>query len=400
MNLTSRQSQPLPEPGADALAHSARLTQHLREVIARAGGYIGFDRYMHEALYAPGLGYYSAGSTKFGAQGDFTTAPEVSSVFGYCLARQCAQVLQVSGGDLLEIGPGTGRLARDILDELHRLNCSPGKYQLLEVSADLRNRQRQLLVPHLNAGAVDVEWLDAPPVLPWRGVILANEVLDALPVRCFEITRGTGADRVLERVVVARDAGFGWDRVPADDALREAVNDIESALAAPMPAGYRSELCMGLTAWLQSLLGQLQEGVVILADYGMPRAEYYLPERREGTLICHYRHRAHDDPFLYPGLQDISAWVDFTAVARATEVAECSVAGFTTQAHFLIGTGLESVMQKQTGGSAEEQMRLASEVKILTLPGEMGERFKFMALAKGYEEALCGFSFRNLQGKL
>lgn len=373
---------------------------HIRAVIENAGGFIGFDRYMREALYAPGLGYYSAGATKFGAHGDFTTAPEVSTVFGQCLARQCAEALGETGGDILEAGPGTGRLAADILLELESVRCEPGRYQLLEVSADLRARQQATLEDLRDACNTQVSWLDAPPGRAWQGVIIANEVLDALPVRCFEIAAGSGRGRILERGVVARDDGFGWDHRPADDALRAAVEHIENSLGAPLPAGYRSEVCLELEGWLQALLENLERGLLLFSDYGLPRREYYLAERGEGTLICHYRHRAHDDPFLYPGLQDISAWVDFTAVAEAADKLALSLAGFTTQAHFLIGAGLEEVMQAKGATSVDAQLRLASEIKTLTLPGEMGERFKFIAFTRESGLKPRGFSFKDMQDKL
>lgn len=355
---------------------------------------------MREALYAPGLGYYSAGAFKFGAGGDFTTAPEVSPVFGNCVARQCAQVLHSSGGEILEIGAGTGQLALDLLDTLARLNCLPQRYRLLEVSADLRERQRAMLAPHLAAGRVEIEWIDQPPTAPWQGVVIANEVLDALPVRCFEVTAGTGSERLLERVVVARQGGFGWDRIPADESVQAAITRIENSLGAQLPAGYRSEFCPELEAWLSAVLENFSNGLVLLSDYGLPRAEYYLSERNDGTLICHYQQRAHDDPFMYPGLQDISAWVDFTAVAEAADSLAFSVAAFTTQAHFLIGAGLEKAMQEFFGDTPEQQLRLASDIRTLTLPGEMGERFKFLALTRGIDLPLAGFSFKDHRGKL
>ncbi len=355
---------------------------------------------MREALYAPGLGYYSAGAHKFGAAGDFTTAPEISPVFGQCVARQCAEALRDQGGSILEVGPGSGRLAADVLDALASLECLPDSYQLLEVSADLRERQQVTLEKHLQSTKTDIEWLDTPGAENWHGVIMANEVLDALPVRCFEITTGSATERVLERVVVARAQGFGWDRIPADTKLRDAVNALEASLDAPLPAGYCSELCIEVEAWLRALLAGFEKGLVLLSDYGLPRAEYYLPERNEGTLICHYRQRAHDDPFLYPGLQDISAWVDFTAVAEAAHKLGLELAGFTTQAHFLIGAGLEDVMQAYTGQTLESQLRLASDIKTLTLPGEMGERFKFIALTKNFDLQPSGFGFKDMREKL
>ena len=305
-----------------------------------------------------------------------------------------------SGSIVLEVGPGTGRLAADVLDGLESQACQPASYQLLEVSADLRQRQREALEKHIQSGKVKIEWLDQPPVASWNGVLIANEVLDALPVRCFEITSGSGFERVLERVVVMRDGSFGWDRIPADEMLRDAVASLEHTLDAPFPAGYRSELCLEMEPWLGEVLANFESGLILFSDYGLPRAAYYLPERNAGTLICHYRQRAHDDPFRYPGLQDISAWVDFTAVAEAGERLGLALAGFTTQAHFLIGAGLEQLMQGFTAKSPEAQLKLASEIKTLTLPGEMGERFKFIALTKNSALRPCGFSFKDMRDKL
>ncbi len=355
---------------------------------------------MREVLYAPGLGYYSAGSAKFGPSGDFTTAPEFSSIFGRCLARQCADLLEELDGQIIELGPGSGRLAHDLLTELATLDAAPAAYRMLEVSADLRSRQQALLAGCGAASRTQLEWLDQLPEENWSGIVLANEVLDALPVRCFEVSDQRGEARLLERGVAKQGDGFEWAARPAAPDLIEAVEELEAALGARLPPGYRSEYCPGLGEWLGAVLDTLDRGAIIIADYGLPRASYYLPERRSGTLICHYRHRAHDDPFVYPGLQDISAWVDFTAVAEAGAAAGWSVAGFATQAHFLIGAGLEQVLSTEVAGGDAEMLRRASEVKTLTLPGEMGERFKFMALTRDIDLPLCGFSFRDMRDKL
>lgn len=359
-----------------------------------------FDTWMREALYAPGLGYYSAGSAKLGEAGDFTTAPEISPIFGQCLARQLAELLPQLDGQILELGPGSGRLAHDVLTELDALGVPPASYQLLEPSADLRERQASLLTQNDLAGRTRLEWLDEPPKENWRGVVLANEVLDALPVRCFEVTGAAGVERLLERGVRLSGDGFAWASRPATPDLVAAVTTLETALGRPLPTGYQSEYCPDLADWLASVLQTLECGAVFFSDYGLPRAAYYLPERATGTLICHYRHRAHNDPFLYPGLQDISAWVDFTAVAEAGVAAGWRLAGFTTQAHFLIGAGLDEVLASYTADSNASQFRRASEVRTLTLPGEMGERFKFMALMRGLDVSLRGFSFRDMRDKL
>ena len=355
---------------------------------------------MHEVLYAPGLGYYTAGAAKFGAAGDFTTAPEVSPVFARCLARQCAEILDQTGGGVLELGAGTGRLAAELLDELARMERVPDFYRILEVSADLRERQAATLAAQGKQERLEPCWLDRLPDTPGAGVLLANEVLDALPVRCFEIQPGADSTRVLERVVVQRGQGFAWATTAADDTLLRAVGHIEASLGTALPAGYRSEVCIDLAGWVCSVLKPLSQGVAIFSDYGLPRRQYYLPERSEGTLIGHYRHRALDDPFLHVGLQDLSAWVDFTALAEAADLAGWTVAGFTTQAHFLIGAELEAVMAEMSSENMSEQLRLASGVKTLTLPGEMGERFKFMALTRNFTGQLSGFGLVDMRGAL
>lgn len=355
---------------------------------------------MREALYAPGLGYYSAGSAKLGAEGDFTTAPEVSSVFGYCLARQLAELQPHLDGPVLELGPGSGRLAHDVLTALDALDALPERYLLLEPSADLRARQERLLAGHAAARRTRIEWLDEPPAEPWQGIVLANEVLDALPVRCFEITDGADDSRLKERGVGVAGDTFEWVAREASPDLVAAVARLEDTLGRRLSPGYQSEYCPALAGWLATVVRSLERGIVLFSDYGLPRAEYYLPERATGTLICHYRHRAHDDPFLHPGLQDISAWVDFTAVAEAGAGAGWSLAGFTTQAHFLIGAGLEQVLASEAPQGGALELRRASEVRTLTLPGEMGERFKFMALVRDFDSPLSGFSFRDMREKL
>jgi SAM-dependent MidA family methyltransferase len=394
----------LPLLNADERAHSERVVEHIRAFMRERGGVIGFDAWMRLALYAPGLGYYSAGATKLGSNGDFVTAPEISSLFSRCLARQCADVLQATGGDVLELGAGSGRMAADVLTELAALDALPDRYRILEVSADLAERQRAHIAGLPRDLAARVQWLDRWPERNMRGVVLANEVLDAMPVERFVLHgRPGGIDvRALGVGLAGPDDGetrFEWREMSPSPELMHAVADIVEALPAPLPDGYVSEVCLAFQPWMASLAAQLEEGVALLIDYGLPRAHLYHPERSTGTLRCHFRHRAHDDPFINVGLQDITAWVDFTRVAEAADSAGLEVLGFANQAAFLIGAGMESLLTTEmqlAGDDARAQARLAGEARRLMLPGEMGEIFKVIALGRGYESPLCGFSTQTL----
>ncbi|MGH8279045.1 MAG: class I SAM-dependent methyltransferase [Gammaproteobacteria bacterium] len=371
----------LPRPAPEALAHSARLSALMRTEIAAAGGTLGFERYMELALYAPGLGYYSAGSRKFGAAGDFVTAPEISPLFGACLAVQCAEVLAATGGGILELGAGSGRMAADILNELARRGALPGEYLILEVSADLRGRQHATIAERAPSLLERVRWLERLPE-QFTGVILGNEVLDALPVARFR-----RAARGFEEVRVAeRNGKFIWQRTPAAEPLQAALTALEASLPEPFATDYCSEICPRLPAFIHALADSLARGGLLLVDYGYPRTVYYLPDRHRGTLMCHYRQRAHDDPFLYPGLEDITAHVDFTTVAEAGTEAGLELAGYTPQAQFLLALGI-----------AERAVNLAAarEVKLLTLPEEMGERFQAIGFVRGLARPLRGFSLRD-----
>jgi len=386
----------LPELDAEEAAHGAELAARIRAGIESAGGWIGFARYMAMALYEPGLGYYSAGARKFGAAGDFITAPEVAPVFSRCLAAQCAEVLAaLGGGDVLEFGAGSGAMAAAMLAELEVLGRLPGRYRILDVSADLRERQRATIeaaVPHL---LERVEWLDRWPAR-FTGVVVANEVLDAMPVERF-----TWRDGGVEALGVScRDGVFRWAAAPASAELRERVDRIRGDIGADWPDGYVSEVNLGLEAWLAAAAATLERGVMLFVDYGLPRRELYSPERSAGTLLCHFRHRFHDDPFVRVGLQDITAWVDFTAVAEAAELAGLDVAGYTTQAHFLIGNGLSRHLADVSNVDLVQRLNLSRQAMLLTLPGEMGERFKAIALAKGCEVPLSGFAVRDLRHTL
>ncbi|KAF0192320.1 MAG: hypothetical protein FD165_945 [Gammaproteobacteria bacterium] len=387
----------LPEPDAEALAHSRRLEAVIRREIEDRGGYIDFARFMELALYAPGLGYYSAGLPKFGAAGDFVTAPELSPLFARCVARQCAQVLALlGGGDVLEAGAGTGLLASGVLQQLQALDCLPDRYFILETSADLRERQRRCLQELPADLAARVQWLDSLPPGQFRGVVLANEVLDAMPVQRFRRT-SSGVD---ELMVAVADDRLVWYAVPAHNPrLVERVAGIEQAIGARLPEGYESELHLAAEGWIASVADSLEAGMVLIVDYGYPRREYYHPERSSGTLRCHYRHHAHDDPLRLVGLQDITSHVDFTAVAETAVAAGMGVAGYTTQAYFLFATGITAFAQE---GEKNDRQRLATaqQIKRLTMPGEMGEVFKVIALTKGIHEPLTGFQWRDLRQKL
>jgi SAM-dependent MidA family methyltransferase len=387
---------PLPALSPEESAHSERLVQRIRDAIEAAGGWISFERFMEMALYEPGLGYYRAGATKLGSEGDFVTAPEISPLFSRCLANQCVQVLDTfAGGHILELGAGSGVMAADVLSELDRQQKTPERYLILEVSADLRERQRALLqrrLPHL----VDrIEWLDRLPE-DFRGVLLANEVLDALPIQRFRI-RGLQVNQLGVTWELGR---LDWSEVHADAALEATVREIEFNLGEPFADGYTSEINLRLQQWIAGIAASMQQGAAFLIDYGLPRRQYYAPNRSAGTMLCHFRHRFHDDPLINVGVQDIGAWVDFTAVAEAAVAAGMSVAGYTTQAHFLIGTGIEQFLAPTNDEELASRLQMARQAMLLTLPGEMGERFKVIGLAKGVDLPLRGFSVRDLAASL
>jgi len=377
---------PLPEPEADARAHSERVADLIRAQIRAAGGAIPFSRYMELALYAPGLGYYSAGARKFGAGGDFVTAPELGSAFATAVATAVEPVLRQLGEDsvFFELGGGSGAFAAALLPALARLEALPTHYWLLEPSADLRERQRENLRAQLPPALyARCRWLDAPPEAPWRGVLFANEVLDALPTPRFAIREGEVYE---EYVVLGADGGFLRVDQPADALLRAAVRHVERDIECKLPEQYRSEVLPQLPYWIQAVGGLLKDGVMLFVDYGYPRNEYYRAARSDGTLRCFYRHRAHDDPFFLPGLQDLTASVDFTALAEAGVNAGFDFAGYCTQAAFVGGNGLqEQLLRIEELDDEVEKQRRRQEIKKLTLPSEMGERFQVMAFQRGAE---------------
>jgi SAM-dependent MidA family methyltransferase len=382
----------LPPLTPEQAGHAALVAEAVRASIEAQGGWLAFDDYLRLVLYAPGIGYYSAGSVKFGPSGDFVTAPELSGLFARCLANQCAPLLKSIGGEILELGAGTGRMAAGLLTRLAELGEVPIRYCILELSADLRARQAAMLQTLPEQLRSRVEWLDAAPETPIAGLVLANEVLDALPFRRFVIEDALR----LERGVGLSAAG---EFIDAD---RPAGGELRAELARLAPAGwpshYESELCPMVEPWIDSIAQSLARGVLLLIDYGLPRHEYYHPQRDRGTLRCHFRHRAHDNPLIYPGLQDITAWVDFTRVAEAGVDARLEVAGYCTQAAFLLANGIEA--EVAAAPDEVQRARLSSQAQRLLLPGEMGERFKVMALTRDFDEPLRGFTLQDLRRTL
>ncbi|MEX0431360.1 class I SAM-dependent methyltransferase [Spiribacter insolitus] len=387
-----------PAPDANAADHSRRLRERIDAAIAMAGGAMDFADYMALALYAPGLGYYSAGQARFGPGGDFTTAPLMSALFSQTLAHEVRRILEAADGDtVLEFGAGTGQMAADLLLELHRMERLPARYLIIEVSADLRAEQARTLETLPASVRNRVEWLERLPTAAFRGAVLANEVLDALPVQRFQRTENAIHNLA---VGVDGDGELCWRPQPADDALTSAVSDIESDLGGRLPPGYCSEWCPSLQPWVAALGDIIEAGAALLIDYGYPRREFYHPQRATGTLLCHYRHRAHDDPFFWPGLQDITASVDFTAAARAGAAAGLDVLGFATQGNFLAGAGLPGIIEERAASDPNQAAELAQQAKPLLFPDEMGERFKVLGLGRGLEKPLPGFGFTDHRARL
>lgn len=373
----------LPQPDADALAHCQAVIRHIRAEIESCGGWIPFSRYMELALYAPGLGYYTAGAAKLGAEGDFVTAPEISPLFGRVLARQVSQVLERTGGDVLELGAGSGRLAQQLLGALDESGCPPRRYLILELSPDLRARQQQLLRRDRAPDRAErVEWLSALPA-SFTGVVVGNEVLDALPVHLLAWRR----EGIVERGVAWRNREFVWQERP----LRE--GELRAAAEAlAVGPGYQSEISLAAPALVRSLGSLLERGALLFVDYGFGASEYYHPQRAMGTLMCHYRHRSHGDPFHLPGLQDITAHVDFSAVARAGRDVGLDVLGYTGQARFLVNCGITELLGAMPTQDTASYLPAVAGVQRLLSPAEMGELFKVIALGRGLPPgSLTGF---------
>ncbi len=389
----------LPEPPEELKHLSAELANRIHQKIAAVGP-IPFSQYMEMALYEPGLGYYSAGLQKFGAGGDFVTAPQLGNVFARCLANQVAQAgAALPAYEILEAGAGSGMLAADLLKALQE-NHPPTRYRILERSAYLRQVQKETLREHAPEWLDRISWLDEPPAESWQGVFLANEVLDALTVERFCLT----SDGPRQMQVSSGPDGFEWVDAPCPEAMQTQIEVLLSGLDQRPGTGYRSEINTRLPDWLDAVTASLQNGLALFIDYGYTRRDYYLPQRSDGTLICHYRHRAHNDPFMWPGLTDISASVDFTALAEAADNCGLEVSGYTTQAMFLLACGLDKILAGNEHLSERERIRINNQVRVLTLPGEMGERFQVMALSRGLDartaDNLSGFSIGDLCHRL
>lgn len=372
----------LPSLSPEQAAHSAAVARHISDLIAAEGGWMPFSRYMSLALYAPGLGYYSAGAQKLGASGDFVTAPEISALYGQCVARQIDQALPQIGTSVLEFGAGSGKLAIDILGELERAGNLPEHYLILEVSPDLRARQAEAIAKHTPHLAPRVQWLDELPT-HFEGVVVANEVLDAMPVELVYRRNGEW----FQRGVIQSGQAFQWDDRPltSEPLLRR-------ARALDIPEEYIAELHLEAGAFVSTLGATLARGLVLLIDYGFAEREYYHPQRDRGTLMCHFRHRAHDDPFNNPGLEDITAHVNFSAIAEAGCQSGLALLGYTTQANFLINCGITDILARVSPTDPAAYLPLANQAQRLLSPAEMGDLFKVMAFGKSFDEALIGFS--------
>jgi SAM-dependent MidA family methyltransferase len=374
----------LPLPSPEAIAHSRELVAAITREIGLAGGWISFARFMELALYAPGLGYYAAGARKFGAGGDFVTAPEMTPCFGRALAAQVAQVMLGSAPFVLEVGAGSGRLAADLLLELEQRGTLPERYDILDLSADLRERQQATIAaaaPHLLAR---VNWLDRLPDA-FSGVVVANELLDAMPAHVVAWRE----DGIFERgVSLDEQGGFTWNERPAGDALLAAAEEIGRQCR--LPPGYESEISLAARAWSGEWGHRLQRGALLLIDYGFPRREFYHQQRGRGTLMCHYRHHAHPDPFYLPGLQDITVHIDFTAIIAAADASGLDLLGYASQGQFLLNCGILDLLGAQAADTPD-YIRAAGAINRLIMPHEMGELFKVMAIGRGLNAPLCGF---------
>ena len=391
---------PLPPPTAEEAAQVARVAAALRAEIASAGGWLPFSQFMATALYAPGLGYYVTPRPIFGADGDFVTAPELSPLFAACVGQGLADLLaRTDGGDVVEFGAGSGRLAADVFAALLRRGAPLARYRIVEPSPVLAARQREYLARSpATADHLDrFEWLAAPPREPWQGVAFANEVVDALPVDRFRVRAG-GCEAI---GVIAATEGFALAPRPAGAALADAVEQLQRRLPSPMPEGFVSELRLGQREWLAAASASLTRGALLLVDYGLPRAQYYHPSREGGTLCAFRQHRRVEDVLAHPGIQDLTAWVDFSALADDANASGLELGGFATQAHYLLSAGIERELAGLVEAAGEREGRaLRQSAATLLLPGEMGERFKVMALTREIRGPFDGFGFRDLSASL
>src|SRR5574343_982945 len=380
--MTTLDQPPVPAP--EAAAHSQRLSALLRQRIADAGGWLSFADFMALTLYAPGLGYYAAGARKFGSAGDFVTAPEMSGLFGAALARQIAEILPLSVPYVLEVGAGSGQLAADLLSALAEAGALPERYYILDLSADLRERQQATLAAAVPQWLDRVAWLDRLPEA-FSGVVVGNELLDAMPAHIVA-WREAG---IFERGVAVDSAGgFVWQEQPAQGALRDAAEEIGRQCR--LPPGYESEISLAARAWAGEWGRRLVQGALLLIDYGFPRREFYHQQRARGTLMCHYRHHAHPDPFYLPGLQDLTVHVDFTSAIASAHATGLDLLGYNSQGQFLLNFGILDQLAGIPNGTPE-YIRATGAVNTLLMPHEMGELFKVIALGRGIDQPLVGF---------
>lgn len=374
----------LPLPGPEALAHSRCLQDAICQEITSGGDWLSFARFMELLLYAPGLGYYAAGARKFGAAGDFMTAPEMTVLFGQTLASQVAEIMNLSAPCILEVGAGSGRLAADLLHSLEQAGCPVERYSILDLSPDLRERQQQTIesaVPHLLG---QVEWLDRLPT-EFSGVVLANELLDAMPAHIVAWRE----EGIFERGVTVSGGSFAWSERPATGALAAAAEEIAGQCA--LPPGYESEIGLAARAWAAEWGHRLRHGALMLIDYGFPRREFYHQQRGRGTLMCHYRHHAHPDPFYLPGLQDVTVHVDFTSIIAAAHAAGLNLLGYTNQGQFLLNCGILDKLA-ELPSATPDYIRESGAANMLIMPHEMGELFKVIAIGRGIDQPLRGFA--------
>lgn len=399
--LIKSDNQALSKPGDEAKRRSQLLLRCIKKECDQAGGRIRFSEFMNIALYQPGLGYYSGGLQKFGDKGDFITAPEVSPLFAQCLAGQVAEVFQNirKTSDekqfIIEFGAGSGVLAVDVLLQLEKLDALPEKYLILELTAELQGRQKEIIRQKAAHLYDRVRWLEQLPDDVSNAVVIANEVLDAMPVECFRVN-----GKKIETLMVAVEDEKLVASYTADGKLDDKIESIQQRSEIELADGYRSEINPAIAGWLSAIENKIKRSVILLIDYGYNEKEYYHPDRSEGTLMCYYRHKAHGDYFWWPGLQDITAFVNFTDVAYSAVDAGLDMAGYTTQAAFLLANGISDLHASQVTDEVQQQIKLSQQIKTLTLPSEMGDRFKVMALTKNYDEPLKGFSMLDLSNRL
>jgi SAM-dependent MidA family methyltransferase len=404
-NKPTPPSDSFPPPGDEAKAHSQKLLQHIRHYIDKQCEPITFAQFMNLALYAPGLGYYSAGLQKFGREGDFITAPEISPLFSQCLALQSIPILETFPHKIiLEVGAGSGVMGIEIMQELERQSQLPEKYLILELSADLRDRQQRAIQAKIPQLFDRFQWLDRLPDKPFSGLVIANELLDAMPVHILKLENNTVYERYVdtstEGALIWKDAAPSQPRLDTVGQQILSLHESQSDLQQQPGRAYITEVNLQAMDWVASIADILDQGAILLVDYGYTAQEYYHPQRHMGTLMCHYQHHRHDDPFYLPGLQDITAHVNFSAIAEAAANADLSVCGFTTQAHFLMAGGLVDLTKDLDPNDVSHFAEVARQIKMLTLPEEMGELFKVILLARNNTLSLPGFQFQDFRNRL